>query len=347
MKAAVFHGSGQPLSIETVPDPVPEPGEMILKVTACGICGSDLHATLEHTAWGIPAGTVMGHEFAGEIAEITKEVDGEWQVGERVCALPTISCGKCPGCLTGTSACTNPHGSTGLGDIPGAYAEFVRIGPMQSIRLPEGVSDDDGATVEPLSVGLHAVHKAALRPGDNVLILGAGPVGLSTTLWAKFFGARNVIVSELSAGRGALAASFGATDLIDASKEDDVVAAYTARTGVAPDVIFEAVGVPGMLQQCIGMAPRDTRIVVVGVCMEPDQILPLGAILKELQFNFVLGYRKEDFQFTVDMLDQGRIASAPMVTDHISLDELPDAFEALRKPTTQCKVMVRPWNGRA
>lgn len=343
MRAAVFARAGEALSIEDVSDPEPLPHEIVLKVTACGICGSDLHATQGHPSFPMPAGTVLGHEFAGEIAELGNEVHGEWAVGDRVCALPSISCGTCPNCRAGVSPCAQSH-ATGLGDVPGAYAEYVRIGPMQTIRLPDGVTDEDGATVEPLSVGLHAVQKAALGAGDNVLILGAGPIGLACALWARFLGARNVIVSELSAGRAALASEFGATDLIDASKEENPVATYVARTGSAPDVIFEAVGVPGMLQRCTEIAAPRSRIVVVGVCMEMDQLLPIGAILKELQFNFVLGYNIDDFRFTVDMLDQERITSAPMVTDRVSLDELPEAFEALRRPSTQCKVMLKPWS---
>lgn len=343
MKAAVFENFGEPLVIQTVEDPTLGSGQMILKVNACGICGSDLHATLAHTAFPLPGGTIMGHEFAGEIQELGPDLPSDWSVGDRVCALPYISCGKCANCLAGISPCADTH-ATGLGDLTGAYAEFVRIGPMQTIRLPEGVSDDAGATVEPLSVGLHAVHKADLDPGDNVLILGAGPIGLSCTLWAKFFGCHHVIVSELSDGRAALASKFGATDLIDGSKEGNAVEAFTALTGAPPDVIFEAVGIPGMLQRCIETAAPHSRIVVVGVCMEMDQLLPLGAIMKELQFNFVLGYQKEDFQFTVDMMNQERIDASAMITDHISLDELPAAFEALRTPTTQCKVIVRPWD---
>jgi (R,R)-butanediol dehydrogenase/meso-butanediol dehydrogenase/diacetyl reductase len=172
-------------------------------------------------------------------------------------------------------------------------------------------------------------------------VLGAGPIGLATALWARFFGARSVVVSERAPARLALAARFGATHAIDAGRED-VGGAFQQAVGAGPQVIFECVGAPGLLQQCIGLAPARARIVVVGVCMQPDTFLPAMAILKELSFDFVVGYRRSDFELTLAMLDAERIASRPMITDVVDLDALPAAFEALKHPTTQCKVLVRP-----
>jgi (R,R)-butanediol dehydrogenase/meso-butanediol dehydrogenase/diacetyl reductase len=339
MKAAVFHAAGEPMRIEEVPDPEPGPTDLVLCVGSCGICGSDLHAA--SLPIGMPPGTIMGHEFAGEVVGIGSDLKGAWKVGERVCALPYIGCGSCAGCLAGDGTRCPSLRTTGLGQLPGAYAEYVRVGSHESLRLPPSVGIRDGALVEPLAVGLHAVHQAELSPGANVLVIGAGPIGLTTALWSRFLGARSVVVSERVPSRLSLAAQFGATDVVDASKEN-VPAAFQKATGASPDVIFECVGVPGLLQQCIAMAPSRARIVVLGVCMQTDTILPGMAILKEIDLRFVLGYRKQEFRFTLDMLDAERIHSGAMITDVVDLDGFPGAFEALKQPSSQCKVMLEP-----
>jgi len=337
MHAAVFRALGKPLEIAEVPDPKPGPSDLVLRVRACGICGSDLHAA--SLPPGLPPGSVMGHEFAGEVVEVGREAAGQFRVGERVCALPFIGCGRCHACLSGDGIRCAQIVTTGLGVSPGAYAEFVKVGAGETLRLPEAVGFADGALVEPLSVGLHAVHEARLEPGANVLVLGAGPIGLATALWARFFGARTVMVSENAPGRRALAVRFGASHVIDPSNEI-AGAAFVKAAGAPPDVIFECVGIPGMIQQCVMLAPPRGRIIVVGVCVQADTIFPMFAIVKEISLRFVVGYRKQDFQLTLDMLAANRIAAAAMVTDRVDLAQLPAAFEALKQPTTQCKVML-------
>jgi len=339
MRAAVFHGLGKPLVVEDVPDPKATGADLVLQVKGCGICGSDLHVS--DAPPGLPDGTVMGHEFAGEVVEVGPLVREKWKVGDRVVALPFIGCGRCGPCLTGDGTRCTEMKATGLGGVPGAYAQYVRVGDAESLRLPDSVAWREGALVEPLSVGLHAVNQASLAPGENVLVIGAGPIGLATALWARFQGARSVVISEKAPGRLALAEKFGATATIDASKEI-VADAFARAAGGPPDVIFECVGVPGMIQQCVGLAPARSRVVVVGVCMHPDTFMPGLAILKELTLKFVVAYRKADFRLTVDMLDAERIAAEGMVTDVVGLDGFCDAFEALKKPTTQCKVLLEP-----
>lgn len=339
VKAAVFHELGKPLTIEDVAEPTPDASDLVVRVESCGICGTDLHqASLPP---GLPPGAVMGHEFAGEVVEVGREARGDWKTGDRVSALPYIGCGRCAACLTGDGFRCAEVQVTGLGQLPGAYAEYVRVGSSETLRLPDEVSFEDGATVEPLAVGLHAVNKAGLARGETVLVIGAGPIGLVTALWARFFGARVVAVSELAPARLALAEAFGATHTIDASRED-VAEAFRKAAGRAPDVIFECVGVPGLLQQCIRLAPARGRIVVVGVCGQPDTIVPALANVKELRLDFVVAWSRNDFAFTIEMLEQGRIQSAPMVTDRVDFAAFPDAFEALKQPAHQCKVLLSP-----
>ncbi len=340
MRAAVFDKPGSKLRIETIETPTAAPHELILKVRACGVCGSDLHMTEAHSIMPLPAGSVMGHEFAGEVVEVGALFKGKYKEGDRVAGFPMICCGEATPCLNrdyGSIVCLKGK-SIGLGQSHGAYAEYVKIGGGSAHRLPDAVSFEEGAMVEPLAVGLHAVDKASMPRGATVLVIGAGPVGLAVMLWAKFLGARHVIVSEKAEGRRAMAAKFGATDAVDPGKP--LTPQVEAITGRGPDVIFECVGVPGLINACMAEAPRGAKIVVAGACQQPDTIMPIMGIVKELTIQFVLGYRPADFDYVIEMLAKDRVEATAMVTDRIALDDLPDAFEALRTPTTQCKVMV-------
>ena len=344
MKAVVFKAPDEPLEIAMVADPLPEEGELLLRVRASGICGSDLHmAQVRDRAGGmmpLPEGTILGHEFAGDIAAMGAGVEG-WREGERICALPYLSCGRCEMCLSGHGHRCAEVVSTGLGKLAGAYAEYVRVGADQAMRLPESVDYRAGALVEPLAVGLHAVEAAGLQPGDAVLVVGAGPIGAAVTMWARFLGARQVCVSDLSPARAAAAAGFGATRCIDASSEN-VVAACKEAAGSRPQVIFDCVGVPGSQQLCMDYAPLYGRIVVAGVCMQPDTTIPAKAITKELSLRYVYCYRRQDFEFTLDMLAAGRIDAGPMASHFVDFDGFPAAFEELKKPGDQCKVLLEP-----
>ena len=339
MRAAVFEKIGAPLKIEELPDPPLGESELLIRVKSCGVCGSDIHATSEPP--GLPKGTILGHEFAGEVVKVGPEAVGDWKEGDRVCALPYIGCGKCEACLSGSGHRCKKIKATGFGQVGGAYSEYARVGSFEALRLPDNVSFQEGALVEPLSVGLHAVNKSRMERGENVLIIGAGPIGLSATLWARFFGARHVVVSEKNPKRLALAEELGATATIDASK-GSVISQFEKIAGRAPDIIFECVGAPGMLQQCVAMAPSEGRIVVLGVHSKPDQLFPIMAILKEVNIQFILGYVRQDFEFTLDMMAARRIDARAMITESVDLDRLPAMFELLRKPTDQCKVLIEP-----
>jgi threonine dehydrogenase-like Zn-dependent dehydrogenase len=185
---------------------------------------------------------------------------------------------------------------------------------------------------------------ADVKAGSRVLIMGAGPIGLTVALWCRFFGAREVVVSEVAETRAELANKMGATSVIHPDLEkgaEGLLQQFADVAGGAPDVIFECVGAPGLLQQCIEMAPHRGKIIPVGVCEQPDAIMPFFGLVKELHIQFAIAYTRDDFDTCVAMLAERRIDISPMVTDIVSLDELPDAFEALRTPSSQCKVLTR------
>jgi (R,R)-butanediol dehydrogenase/meso-butanediol dehydrogenase/diacetyl reductase len=334
MKAAAFKQQNQ-MAVIDAPKPRAGAGEVVLKVHDCGICGSDLHAC--QYGFGMPPGSIMGHEFCGEVHEVGAGVRG-YEVGERVAALPFVMCGECERCKRGLEIhCHNLKG-LGLGQLPGAYAEFVTCNQVSLFKLPDNVSSRDGALVEPLSVGLHSVKRSGVGAGATAIIMGAGPIGLSTLTWAKGKGA-TVVVSELASGRGELARKLGADVVVN---PNDINPADKVRemTGRSPELVFECIGVKGTLEKAINMVGPRGQVVVVGVCMEPDTIQPLACIMKEVSVNFVLGYDRADFDDTIEALKTGRIKPQPMVTDIIQVDQVPEMFEALRRPGARAKVLV-------
>src|SRR5438094_812021 len=200
MRAAVFHEAGKPLSIEQVPDPVPRSDQVIIEVVNAGICGSDLHVT-QHPGL-MPSGLILGHEFAGTIAALGSDVRGPWRVGDRVTALPLNACHSCEACDSGLPALCGHNLFTGsFLAAQGAYAQYVAARDRMLQPLPDGVSFEEGAMVEPLAVGHHIVDMAEVPVGASVLILGGGPIGAAVALFARHAGARHVVVSERSADR--------------------------------------------------------------------------------------------------------------------------------------------------
>ncbi len=339
MKAAVFKQANKPLVIEGRPLPELAPNQLLVKVKAVGICGSDLHASETDR---IPTDIVMGHEFAGEVVDMGKAVT-DWSVGDRAVPMVNVVCGECASCYRQDySNCENLDEIGYSKTSSGAYAEYIAVSAPTALRLPDNLDYSDAAVVEPLAVGYDAVRRAELRMDDAVLVIGAGPIGLSIVQWCKHFGVTHTAVSELNSNRLKRAKDMGATLLIDGNSVTDPVAEFTRISGRPPSVIVEAVGVPGMIQRCIAMAPKDTRIVVVGVCMHSDRFEPMECIMKRLSLIFTMGYRLEDFATILELMSQGRIIGKPLISHRISLDELPDMFERMRKPTDQIKVIVEP-----
>ena len=343
MRAAVFDGAGMPLRIAEVPDPAPGTGEAILRVHACGICGSDLHAT---APGGIARpGGILGHEVAGTVEALGPDPLGSWALGDRVFVVSRLTCGGCGWCLIGQGhRCEHIKffGALGPDEPDGAYAELLKVHTNDLLRVPDTVSLDVAATVEPLATGLMLVRDAEMSIGDRVLVIGGGPIGLATVAWAKFFGARRVVMSEMVPDRLALGEIMGATDLIDASAVGDVGAAVTELLSQPPDIVIECVGLPGVLSQAIDIVRHGGTVIAGGVCMQPDTIDHVAAYSTEPTVRFPATYTTEENKFIIEMIAAGRIDPTPLVSHRVTLDELPEAFEALRRPTDQCKVILTP-----
>ncbi|MBI2704562.1 MAG: alcohol dehydrogenase catalytic domain-containing protein [Actinobacteria bacterium] len=335
VRAAVLQQPNEPLAVAEVDDPEPRPDELVLHVDACGVCGSDLHLS---DAFPLP-GLVMGHEFCGTVLDAGPATSG-FAAGDRVTALSLRTCGTCAGCLTGRPPkCANVE-MIGF-QRPGAFAERVAVGAGDCFKLPDALTAQHGAMIEPLAVGLHTVDRAGIEPGDDVLVLGAGPVGAAVALWLRHAGAGEIVVSDPVDHRRALAEEVGATATIDPAAAD-VRSAFESITGAPPRLVIECVGVPGLLQHCFDVIDVDGRVVVAGVCMTPDQVLPVNAVTKELDVRFSFYYRTRDYKHTIAMIDHERIDPLPLVTGEVTLDELPDRFQALKSPTVDCKVLVTP-----
>lgn len=337
MRVAVFQGVGQGLAVEERPIPTPPPRHVVIRVGCCGICGTDLHFTDGQGFMQMPPGSILGHEFAGEVVDVGPEVES-LAVGDHITALAIPACGRCPNCVAGDPQwCTGDPKLFGGG---GAYAQFALVAETQAVKLPNSVSWSDGALVEPLAVGLHGSYLAHLRPGTDILVIGAGPIALSTVYWARRMGAGRIVVQATSRRREGYAMELGASDFI-VSGDNPVGEAIEALHGT-PSLVFEAAGAPGTIEQAMQVvAPRGT-VVVLGWCTVPDSYIPAIYLMKQIRLQFSMTYSVGEFQHTIDTLDDDAAANA-MVSQTVSLDDLPGVFESLRGPSTECKVMIDPW----
>jgi threonine dehydrogenase-like Zn-dependent dehydrogenase len=333
MKAAVFRAVGQPLSIETLPDPTPAPTEIVLKVARCGICATDLSMSSGHgEQW--PLGTVLGHEMAGEVVAVGSAVTN-FKVGDLAAPMSFVPCGTCADCLKG-----EPMWCAGWLGGSGGFAQYGKGGHLASVKVPENVSLNDAALIEPVAVGLHGVRLAEMKPNARVLVIGAGPIALGTIFWARRLGAGPIAVTASSTRRADLAMKMGATTFLRPGA--DLVAQCADALGRPPEIVFEAVGKPGIMGLALNCVGKRGAIISLGFCNVPDQgMVPAVGLFKEVRIQFSMVYDVRDYALTADVLGGSPLPA--MITDTIGFDQLPSAFEALRTPSTQAKVMLDPW----
>ncbi|WP_244485492.1 zinc-binding dehydrogenase [Bradyrhizobium tropiciagri] len=322
MRAAIFR-NGE-IVVDQMPEPKPGAGQVLVKSLACGICGSDLHARKHahrmvelskflpgRTPMDLSRDVVFGHEFCCEVLDYGPNTTRKLKPGTRVCSLPAL--------LT-------PEGPKGIGysnDYVGAYAEQMLLSEPLLLEVPNGLSAEHAALTEPLAVGVHAVAMANIKGGEVPLVIGCGPVGLAVIAALKIKGLGPIVAADYSPARRLLAEKMGADVVVDPAKTQPYAswaehaqmteAEKAARPPMQallpplkPALIFECVGVPGVLQHVFEGAPRSARVVVVGVCMETDKSEPMLGIIKELNVQYVLGYTPEEFAYSLRLIAEGR-----------------------------------------
>lgn len=341
MRAALFKTDIRQLVVENVPDPTPEAGQVVIKVHRCGICGSDVHMAEGH-GYSFADGDIPGHEVSGEVVAKGPGATGV-EIGDRVAVLPFVTCGTCVGCKTGDAmACTSfrMFGSFGTG---GGYAEYLVTNPGWCVKLPQSLSFDDGALVEPLAVSLRAARASGIKMGDRVLVMGAGAIGLAAAYWAKLSGAEKVIMSATSRRREEMARAIGVDDFL-IPEEDRTLAEQTeAALGQGADIVFECAGVLGSLDQAVSAVRRRGVIAAPGFCWTPDSYSAMPAMVKEVTLRYTNMYDIREFEIAVGSLDNGHVQPRAMISDVVELNGAPAAFEELRGRNNKCKVMIKPW----
>ena len=327
MRAAVLYGKGD-LRIEERPVPAVGPGEVLVRVRSVGVCGSDVHYYTEGRIGEIvlEEPTVMGHEAAGEVAAVGEGVEG-LAVGDRVALEPGLTCGRCEWCLSGRYNVCPRVEHLGTPPTDGVCQTWFATPARRCYRFPEAISFDEGAMLEPLSVGLHAVHLAPPRPGDTVVVLGTGPIGLMTLAVARSAGAGRIIAADLIEGRLDFARRLGATDTIDAGKVDVVEAVMDLTGGRGADVVYEAAGVPETFQQALEAACRCATVAIIGIYAPGGSVLDLhGARRKELTIRMVRRFRFT-YPRAIDLVRRGAVKAGELVTHHFDLEHTEEAFE--------------------
>jgi len=344
MKAAVHYGPGN-IRVENVSDPKVEPNGILIQVKACGICGSDMHiyklggSTEPELVMG--PGLIMGHEFSGDVIEVGANV-ADIKKGDRVIATGWKPCGECYWCQRGEPLLCTQIKIIGIG-FPGAFAEYVSI-PTATLNLnvfplPDEMSYEVGATVEPLSVAVYAATTAEPSPEHTVVVLGAGAIGQCALQVFKAMGVAKVIVSETSKKRLELAKAMGADVVINAAEEDPIERVREATSVMWADIVAECAGVPATFHQAIEMVRRGGKIMLVGVYEEPIQWEPLSVIIKNVRMIGCLG---GGFLQAVDFLRTGKVNTKPLISHEFPLDKAKEAFETQLKTEEAVKVLIKP-----
>jgi threonine dehydrogenase-like Zn-dependent dehydrogenase len=339
MRAAVLR-EGRMVYRDDVPDPIPGPGQVLVDVRSCGICGSDLHfahygdqvlslSDEMASSLGGGAGNVdlshdifMGHEFSAEVLEAGPDTE-TLPPGTLVTSIPVLISGK------------HVEPIVYSNKTLGGYAERMLLSAPLLLPIPNGLDHRHAALTEPMAVGLHAVNKSGIQPGETALVVGCGPIGIAVIAALRTRGIESIVAAEFSPKRRELAGTMGAHHTLDPAQGSPF-------DTVTPAVVFEAVGVPGIIDDVMRRARHGTRLVVVGVCMQPDTMHPFFAIAKEINVQFVLAYDPQEFADSLRAIAEGEIDVSPVITGDVGLEDVGAAFDDLADPERHCKILVTP-----
>jgi threonine dehydrogenase-like Zn-dependent dehydrogenase len=339
MRAAVLR-EGRMVYRDDVPDPIPGPGQVLVGIRSCGICGSDLHfakygaevlSLSDEMATSLGGGGMnidlshdifMGHEFSAEVLEAGPDTETH-PAGTLVTSIPVLISGKRVEPIVYSNKTL------------GGYAERMLLSAPLLLPIPNGLDHRHAALTEPMAVGLHAVNKSGVQPGEPALVLGCGPIGIAVIAALRTHGVESIVAADFSSKRRELAAIMGAHQTLDPAQGSPF-------DTVTPAVVFEAVGTPGIIDDVMRRAGHGTRLIVVGVCMQSDTVHPFFAIAKEINVQFVLAYDPNEFADSLRAIAEGDIDVTPVITGDVGLEDVGTAFDDLANPERHCKILVTP-----
>ena len=339
MRAVALKGKKE-FEIKEIEEPVIDNTNVVVKVLKAGICGSDLH----YFEMGEPIGLVMGHEFCGEVIDPGNRDD--LKVGDRVTALPISPCGVCPACLSGNPQYCKSTWTHAVGlslDNPGALEEKIKVRSDMVLKVPDNVSDEEAAMVEPTAVALHGIHLADVKVGSKVLVIGGGIIGLMSAMFAKMEGASFVAVSETNPKRGEKAISLGVADKYYDATSKDMINEVITDTNGGFDIVIECCGNSSAVTSSLVTVKPGGVVVLVGVATGPISIPTVVAVMNELTVKGAIAYTKEEFATCLDLISNKQIEVMQFVSDIVGYDEVENAYKRLTSGSDGAvKILVDP-----
>jgi len=339
MKCVALRGK-RDLSPAMITDPVSNGNNVIIKVNKCGICGSDIH----YWDLGEPKTLVMGHEFCGTVINSGSRPD--ISIGDRVTGLPISPCGKCEACLSNNPQYCPETWTYAVGlalTNPGAYAEKTSIRSDMVMKVPDNVSDDEAAMIEPTAVALHAVNLGNIKNNDSVLVLGGGIIGQLSALLAKKKRAGYVAIAETNELRGEKAIRLGSADEFFNAKDEEFLAKVKSHNLYGFDVVIDCCGNSACVSNALICAKPNGTIVLVGVSMENISIPSILAVTKEQKLFGAIAYTKEEFEDCLKMMERKEIEVTKYIDDIVPLSGVQNAFERLTSGSDDAiKILIDP-----
>jgi threonine dehydrogenase-like Zn-dependent dehydrogenase len=328
------------IDVTDVPEPVAGPGEVVVEVRHCGVCGSDLHMVLE--GWGRP-GSIEGHEWAGVVVAVGERVT-TWSPGDAVVGGPPVSCGGCPACIEGRTSLCAARDEPGVTATQGAFAQRKVAREAELLAVPEGLTLREAALAEPLAVALHGITQSGAAAGQRVLVSGCGPIGALTVAALVATGVTDVVVSEPGPGRQALATKLGAARVVHPGELEVPSMAEPGRVVAdAVDVAIECSGKAPAMEAALAQLRRGGTLVLVGAGIDPPRFDPNRILLNELVVTGAFTYDADGFERALAMLADSAVpADVLLEPDDVTLDGLLDAMRRLASGETAGKVLVSP-----
>ena len=339
MRAVALKGKRE-FELKEIEEPIIDNENVIIKVLKAGICGSDLH----YFEIGEPNGLIMGHEFCGEVIDPGNRSD--LKVGDRVTALPISPCLECPACLSGNPQYCKSTWSKAVGlslDNPGALGEMIKVRSDMVLKVPDNVSDEEAAMVEPTAVALHGIHLADVKVGSKVLVIGGGIIGLLSAMFAKKEGASFVAVSETNPNRGKKAVDLCVADKYYDATDENMLNEVMSDTNGGFDIVIECCGNSSAVTSSLVTVKPGGVVVLVGVATGPISIPTVIAVMNELTVKGAIAYTKEEFATCLDLINNKQIEVMPFVDDIVSYDEVENAYIRLTSGNDGAvKILVDP-----